>query len=188
MEKIIVGLGNPGTKYAKTRHNAGWLLMDRLVAELEAETGQKINWRTKKDWSAEVAEIGDSLLVKPQTMMNNSGKAIRAILDYYNLLAEDLTNILLVIHDELDLPTGTTRWSTNSRAAGHNGVQSIIDYLGTQKFNRYRFGIQPAEKPTETIDYVLTKFSAAELKKLQQVDLIEIKQFINNISTIYLFC
>ncbi len=179
MKKVIVGLGNPGTKYARTRHNAGWLLLDRLAAELTTDSGQKISWRTRKDWSAEIAEFGDTLLVKPQTMMNNSGRTVRAILDYYNLLAEDLTNILLVVHDELDLPAGTTRWSADSRAAGHNGVQSIIDHLGTQKFSRYRFGIQPVEKPVDTINYVLKNFSDAEMKKLNEIYLTEVNEFIN---------
>ena len=180
MKKIIVGLGNPGAKYAKTRHNAGWLLIDRLAAELASETGQKISWQTKKNWSAEVASIGDTLLVKPQTMMNDSGRAVSAIINYYNLLANDLSDILLVIHDELDLPMGAARWSTDSRSAGHNGVQSIIDYLGTQKFNRYRLGIQPTTKPTNTVDYVLKNFSAAERKNLQKTDLTEVKRFIND--------
>ena len=180
MRKIIVGLGNPGAKYAKTRHNAGWLLIDRLAIELAQENDQKISWRTKKDWSAEIAEIGDILLIKPQTMMNDSGRSVRAILDYYNLLTEDLGNSLLIIHDELDLPMGTARWSTDSRSAGHNGVQSIIDHLGTQKFNRLRIGIQPATKPTNTVDYVLKNFSAAELKNLKEIDLTEVKRFINN--------
>lgn len=180
MKKIIVGLGNPGIKYAKTRHNAGWLVLDHLVIELAQKSGQKINWRTKKDWSAEIAEVGDLLLVKPQTMMNDSGRTVRVILDYYNLLTKDLDNVLLIIHDELDLPAGTTRWSINSRSAGHNGVQSIIDYLGTQNFIRYRIGIQPIKPPTDTIAYVLKNFSASELKNLQNIDLTEIKKFINN--------
>jgi len=180
MRKIIVGLGNPGAKYAKTRHNAGWLLIDRLVIELAQENDQKISWRTKKDWSAEIAEVGDILLVKPQTMMNDSGRSVRAILDYYNLLTEDLNDVLLIIHDELDLPMGSTRWSTDSRSAGHNGVQSIIDHLGTQKFNRLRIGIRPVKKTTDTIEYVLKNFSAAERKNLQKTDLTEVKRFIND--------
>lgn len=180
MRKIIVGLGNPGAKYAKTRHNAGWLLIGRLAIELAQENDQKISWRTKKDWSAEIAEVGDILLVKPQTMMNDSGRSVRAILDYYDLLTENLNNVLLIIHDELDLPSGTTRWSTNSRSAGHNGVQSIIDHLGTQNFARYRIGIQSTILLTDTINYVLKNFSASELKNLKEINLTEVKRFINN--------
>lgn len=180
MKKIIVGLGNPGIKYAKTRHNAGWLILDHLINELQKETNQTITWRSKRDWLAEIAEIDNILLVKPQTMMNNSGQAVRAILDYYDLIVADLSNRLLVIHDELDLPSGTVRWSNNSRSAGHNGVQSIIDHLGTQNFIRYRVSIQPIEPPTDTIAYVLKNFSASELKNLQNIDLTEIKKFINN--------
>lgn len=180
MKKIIVGLGNPGIKYAKTRHNAGWLILDHLINELQKETNQTITWRIKRDWLAEIAKIDNILLVKPQTMMNNSGQAVRAILDYYDLIVADLSNRLLVIHDELDLPSGTVRWSNNSRSAGHNGVQSIIDHLGTQNFIRYRIGIQPIKPPTDTIAYVLKNLSASELKNLQNIDLTEIKRFINN--------
>lgn len=179
MPKIIVGLGNPGTKYAKTRHNAGWLVLDQLAIDLAQENNQKIIWRTKKDWSAEIAEIGNIILVKPQTMMNDSGRAVRAILDYYNLMSDDLSDILLVIHDELDLPFGTVRWSINSRSAGHNGVQSIIDHLGTQNFARYRIGIKPTEPPTDTIDYVLKKFSNGELKELSEISLTQIRKLMN---------
>jgi len=180
MPKIIVGLGNPGAKYTKTRHNAGWLVLDSLAIELAQESGQKINWRTKKDWLAEIAEVGDTLLVKPQTMMNDSGRSVRAILDYYNLLADNLNDNLLIIHDELDLPLGTARWSVNSRSAGHNGVQSIIDHLSTQNFTRYRIGIQSTTPLTDTIGYVLNNFSVSELKTLQKIDLTEVKKFINN--------
>ena len=180
MKKIIVGLGNPGIKYAKTRHNAGWLILDRLALELAKETGQKISWHIKKEWSAEIAEIDDILLVKPQTMMNESGRSVRAIIDYYHLLSEDLNAVLLIIHDELDLPLNTARWSSDSSSAGHHGVQSIIDHLGTQCFPRLRIGIKPLEPLADTVDYVLKNFSASELKNLKKISLTEIKRFVNN--------
>jgi PTH1 family peptidyl-tRNA hydrolase len=179
MTKIIIGLGNPGAKYAKTRHNAGWLVLDCLALELTKGSSQKISWHAKKDWSAEIVEIDDILLVKPQTMMNESGRSVRAIIDYYHLLAKDLNDVLLVIHDELDLPSGTARWSVNSRSAGHNGVQSIIDHLGTQCFPRLRIGIKPLEPIADTVDYILKNFSASELKTLKNTDLTEVKKFIN---------
>ena len=166
MLKIIVGLGNPGAKYAKTRHNAGWLVLDSLAKELAKKTGEKINWQTKKDWSAEIAEIDNCLLVKPQTMMNNSGLAVRKILDYYQLLQTDLSETLLVIHDELDLPSGTTRWSIDSRAAGHRGIESIIQHLGTQNFTRFRLGIKPDFPLTDAADFVLKNLSTEEIKNL----------------------
>ena len=180
MKKIIVGLGNPGNKYAKTRHNIGWIIIDRLAMESAKATGQKINWQKKNDWSALVAEINNTLLVKPQTMMNDSGRAVQAIIRYYNLLTDDLSDTLLVIHDELDLPIGTTRWSTASRSAGHRGVQSIINHLGTQKFSRYRLGIQPADKPTDASDYVLKKLSTKEWQVLQNMSLQAVYDFINS--------
>lgn len=166
MLKIIVGLGNPGAKYAKTRHNAGWLVLDSLAKELARQTGEKINWQTKKDWSAEIIKIGNYLLVKPQTMMNNSGLAVRKILDYHQLLQADLSETLLVIHDELDLPIGTTRWSVDSRAAGHRGIESIIQHLGTQNFTRFRLGIKPDFPLTDAADFVLKNLSASEIKNL----------------------
>lgn len=166
MLKIIVGLGNPGAKYAKTRHNAGWLVLDSLAKELAKKTGEKINWQIKKDWSAEIIKIGNYLLVKPQTMMNNSGLAVRKILDYHQLLQADLSETLLVIHDELDLPIGTTRWSVDSRAAGHRGIESIIQHLGTQNFTRFRLGIKPDFPLTDAADFVLKNLSASEIKNL----------------------
>ncbi len=166
MTKVIVGLGNLGPKYAKTRHNAGWLVLDNLAQILAKQTGEKISWQDKKDWSAQVAEIGEYLLVKPLTLMNNSGLAVRKILDYYHLLQEDLSTTLLVIQDELDLPSGTNRWSVNSRAAGHRGIESIIQHLGTKNFQRLRIGIKPAYQIDDAADFVLKNLSAAEIEKI----------------------
>lgn len=166
MLKIIVGLGNPGAKYAKTRHNAGWLVLDSLAKELARQTGEKINWQTKKDWSAEILSLDNYLLVKPLTMMNGSGLTVRKILDYYQLLQADLSETLLVIHDELDLPSGTTRWSVDSRAAGHRGIESIIQHLGTQNFTRFRLGIKPDFPLTDAADFVLKNLSTSEIKNL----------------------
>ncbi|HNW55538.1 MAG TPA: aminoacyl-tRNA hydrolase [bacterium] len=166
MKKIIVGLGNPGAKYAKTRHNVGWLVLDSLAQELAKKTGEKVSWQDKKDWSAQVAEIDNYLLAKPQTMMNNSGLAVRKILDYYQLLQEDLSNTLLVIQDELDLPSGTSRWSVDSRAAGHRGIESIIQHLGTKNFQRLRIGIKPEYQIDDAADFVLKNLSAAEIEKV----------------------
>jgi len=179
MEKIIVGLGNPGRKYLYTRHNAGWLILDRLIQELLQ--GQA-KWHSKSRLLSQTITLGNNLLVKPQTMMNNSGQAVKALVNYYGLTPDDLKDRLLIIHDELDLPLGQTRWSQDSRSAGHKGVQSIIDCLGTQNFNRWRIGIKPSQSldPDKTIDYVLNNFSDSELKKLQTLSLEPIYHFLED--------
>ena len=179
MEKIIVGLGNPGRKYLYTRHNAGWLILDRLIQELLQ--GQA-KWHSKSRLLSQTITLGNNLLVKPQTMMNNSGQAVKAIVNYYGLTPDDLGDRLLIIHDELDLPLGQTRWSMDSRSAGHKGVQSIIDCLGTQNFNRWRIGIKSPHliTPDKTIDYVLSNFSDSELKKLQTLNLEPIYHFLED--------
>ena len=179
MEKIIVGLGNPGRKYLYTRHNAGWLILDRLIQELLQ--GQA-KWHSKPRLLSQTITLGNNLLVKPQTMMNNSGQAVKALVNYYGLTPDDLKDRLLIIHDELDLPLGQTRWSQDSRSAGHKGVQSIIDCLGTQNFNRWRIGIKSPHliTPDKTIDYVLSNFSDSELKKLQTLSLEPIYHFLED--------
>ena len=179
MEKIIVGLGNPGRKYLYTRHNAGWLILDRLIQELLQ--GQA-KWHSKSRLLSQTITLGNNLLVKPQTMMNNSGQAVKALVNYYGLTPDDLKDRLLIIHDELDLPLGQTRWTMDSRSAGHKGVQSIIDCLGTQNFNRWRIGIKSPHliTPDKTIDYVLSNFSDSELKKLQTLNLEPIYHFLED--------
>lgn len=164
--KIIVGLGNPGKEYEKTRHNAGFLFADFLRKELGFE-----EFRSDKKASAELSSgMIDSekvILVKPETFMNESGRAVRALVDFYKLSPADIA----VIHDDLDIVPGTFRTTDSSRAAGHNGVQDIIDTLGTQDFFRIRLGIG---HPTEVLgacmpshDYVLQKFSSEEITKLE---------------------
>jgi peptidyl-tRNA hydrolase, PTH1 family len=167
--KIIVGLGNPGEKYKLTRHNVGWLAINELANQ------QGGVWKTNKKFNAEICDFGGMLLVKPLTFMNDSGKTVQAILSYYKLLpktfgvvtkkASDLTGILTVIHDDLDLNLGTYKKSVDSRSAGHNGVQSIIDFLKTKNFNRIRIGINSEVRGQMPADkFVLQKFSGEELK------------------------
>jgi len=166
---IIVGLGNPGNKYKLTRHNVGWLVVDELAKK------QSGTWETNKKFNAEVCKISDTLLVKPLTFMNLSGKTVQTVLSYYKLLpktlgvvtkkASDLTSLLTVIHDDLDLNLGTYKKSVDSRSAGHNGVQSIIDNLKTKNFNRIRIGINSETRGQIPADkFVLQKFSDEELK------------------------
>jgi PTH1 family peptidyl-tRNA hydrolase len=188
--KIIVGLGNPDKKYEHTRHNAGWLILDWLIADLGF---LDLEWQKKFD--AQVLEIHNSplsplilrggvMIVKPQTFMNNSGEAIKKICDFYKIA---VTKNLLVIHDDTDLPLGTIRANSSSSSAGHKGVQDIIDKLGTQEFHRLRIGVETrADKsipPTD--DFVLQNFTDEELKKLYDdvfpKTKLEIEKFIGNL-------
>ena len=163
--KLIIGLGNPGKEYAETRHNAGFLALDFLQKEFKGD-----DFKEEKKMFSEVAtgmvENEKVLLVKPLTFMNESGKAVRALLDFYKLSPSDI----IVLHDDLDIAPGTLRTTDSSRAAGHNGVKDIIEKLGTQDFFRIRIGIgHPTEVNGVCIphhDFVLQKFSEEELKNL----------------------
>lgn len=151
---IIVGLGNPGTKYETTRHNVGWLVLDKLVSALKGDA-----WEKERGvmWS----KIGMQILIKPQKFMNDSGPALYDFLKYKHL-AQPFAD-MLVVHDDVDFPLGTVRIDVDRSSAGHRGVQSIIETLGTQNFRRLRLGIgdnRLANLPAE--DYVLQNFSTAE--------------------------
>lgn len=168
--KVIVGLGNPGNKYAHTRHNAGFLVLDFYLKDLETISctsrfqGQvcEVHFTAKEHHKGPVK----TFFVKPQTYMNKSGEAVREIANFYKINPE---TDLLVVHDEIDLKFGYTKLAFDSRPAGHNGVKSIVEQLGTQKFHRLRIGIESrlsrAESPTE--EYVLSQFTATELDTLQ---------------------
>lgn len=147
--KAIVGLGNPGAKYARTRHNFGFLVVDS-VASLQGAT-----WRTKGE--AEIAEIivADKkiLLVKPQTFMNSSGR-IFSLLTKQGIKPEQI----LVIHDELDFPLGRNAFRFGGSARGHNGLKSIIAMIGSD-FHRLRCGIGRPERKEDVPDYVLASFA-----------------------------
>jgi peptidyl-tRNA hydrolase, PTH1 family len=173
--KIIVGLGNPGTEYENTRHNAGFMLVDKLAAAAGA------TWQFNKHFKAEIAQSRGVFFIKPQTFMNESGVAVTNVLSYYKLLPRtlgilkakgaDLSQILIVAHDDVDIELGKYKISVDSRSAGHNGVQSIIDHLKTKNFQRLRLGIKKsaaqAKIPTEK--FVLMKFGAEEKKKIEEV-------------------
>ncbi len=159
--KLITGLGNPGEKYKKTRHNIGFILLDLLAEKMNA------NFEFNSNFNAEIAEIKTGtekiILCKPQTFMNNSGQAVSKVISYYKIDLKDL----LVIQDEIDLPFEKIKFATNSSSAGHKGIQSIVDHLGTQEFQRLRFGIKhetPTPLPTEI--FVLKDFSKEELETI----------------------
>lgn len=153
--KVIVGLGNPGKKYTNTRHNVGFMFVDEIAKKLS------LSFRLDKAKKAEIAESnleGEKiLLVKPQTFMNLSGDAVIAILQFYKLEVEDL----LIIYDDMDLDVGRIKIKPAGSSGGHNGIDSIINRLGTSQIKRIRIGIsKPASK--DTIDYVLGNFGKNE--------------------------
>ena len=138
--KIIAGLGNPGTEYAQTKHNVGFMLVDALAEHLNAPA-----W--KEDFFSAMTEVrigGEKVfLVKPLTYMNNSGEALGPMLSYYKVDADDL----VVVHDDMDIPAGTVRIRKKGGSGGHNGIKSILTHVGSEDFARVRIGIgrPPAE-------------------------------------------
>lgn len=161
---LIIGLGNPEKKYNETRHNIGFILVDKLQKEWKFPDFEK-----SKKFNALVSKEKENILVKPQTFMNLSGVSVKAILDFYKLSPDDM----IVIHDDIDIPLGKYKIATDSSSAGHNGVQNIIDQLGTQEFRRVRVGIGQSAEDREFClisahDYVLGKFSSEELEVLKK--------------------
>jgi peptidyl-tRNA hydrolase, PTH1 family len=152
---LIVGLGNPGKKYEFTRHNLGFRILD-LLSGGEA-------WENR--YECQILKTDSLILAKPQTYMNNSGTAVKEILKFYPAAQ------LIVIHDELDFPLGAIKIMKNISAAGHNGVQSIIDELGTKDFIRIRLGIDDPEIRQQIPGdaFVLQKFTANEESIVKEV-------------------
>ena len=158
--KIVVGLGNPGARYKDTRHNIGFQVLDELARRWRSE-----NW--KRRFEAEVSEHragGPVLLVKPQTFMNLSGTAVREAAKFYKVESKDI----IVIHDDLDLPTGRLRIRERGGAGGHKGIDSMIGQLGTDEFVRVKFGISRPPAEWDTADYVLGRFSSEEQPTINQ--------------------
>ena len=158
--KLIIGLGNPGKKYEETWHNLGFLVIDQLEAK---SAGEFLKCKNSKKHQAQIYENNSPeekiILAKPQIFMNNSGQAVKSLVSFYKIKPRDLW----VIHDDIDLPLGKIRISRNSSAAGHKGIQSIINELGSQEFVRFRIGVQPTtpmKVPTEK--YVLQKINRAD--------------------------
>ena len=166
--QLLVGLGNPGERYAGTRHNVGFMALERLAA------GEATSFHSQTRLHGLLAEIGTGpsrlRLLMPQTFMNDSGRAIRAALDWYRLDPSQL----LVIVDDMDLPLGRLRLRAEGSAGGHNGLRSTIQHLGRQDFARLRIGIgapasDPVERRERTVGHVLGRFSPAERPVLDSV-------------------
>src|SRR3989344_6880218 len=159
---IIVGLGNPGTKYKHTRYNFGFLAVEHFWKK-----NKKLfsDWKTKGDCLLSTGDLGGQsmTLVLPQNFMNNSGPSL------LSAIKKDKLDELVVIHDELDVPFGKMKLQTDRSAAGHNGVQSIIDAFGTKNFWRLRVGIGHTPKAVDTEKFVLEKFTTEEQEQLPQI-------------------
>jgi PTH1 family peptidyl-tRNA hydrolase len=171
--KIIVGLGNPGKEYEGTRHNAGFMFVDRLAECEEIKSvGEDLKFNLDKKFESEIASTSVNgekiILAKPQTFMNLSGKAVSKILSFYKAQPEDL----IIINDDIDLPIGTIRIRNEGSSGGQKGLENIISALNTDNFTRIRIGIsETGEKVDriETVNYVLGKIGKRELPVLENV-------------------
>lgn len=171
--KLIIGLGNPGGQYKDTRHNIGFMVLDKLIHELGAPN---VSWSVSEKHHAHTAKIGDVLLVKPQTLMNASGVAVKSILDFYKLSPQDI----YVVHDDLDLPLGKIRIRRGGASAGHHGINSVIREIKNDDFIRIRLGIgrdsprkgivaDRTRHQSAVIKFVLSRFTLSEAGSLKKL-------------------
>lgn len=167
--RFIIGLGNPGRKYLTTRHNIGFTVLDNFADK------ESLKWKNYKD-TAIVSAAAGFLLIKPVLYMNHSGPALMPLIKKYlprceagrqagNPYLEDI----LVIHDDMDIEFGNIRLKQRGSSGGHNGVQSIIETLGTDDFARLRFGIGRPAEFDDPVDFVLSNFNKEEKKKLETI-------------------
>ena len=158
---LIVGLGNPGTEYAATRHNIGFdmvtYLSDKYGIALRSKEGKAIVGKG-------VIEGQRVMLVQPQTYMNLSGESVRALMDYYKLTTDEI----VIIYDDISMPVGQVRIRPKGSAGGHNGIKSIIAHLGTQIFPRIKVGVGEKPKKYDLADYVLGHFSKGEKEQMEE--------------------
>lgn len=159
---LIVGLGNPDKKYEKTRHNIGFMVLDKLVHDHEGK------WQYSKKFNAEVARVyiegQDVMLIKPQTYMNKSGESVRSFVGFLSIP----TDRVWLVHDDVDLDLGTVRVRTYGSSGGHKGVLSVISCLGTEKLTRFRIGIKTAALEIQATEkFVLGRFTNEEEEDLK---------------------
>lgn len=153
---LIVGLGNPGGQYERTRHNIGFLAVERLTPG--------VSWKTEAKYEAEVAKDAERemVLAKPQTYMNLSGQSVGAISRFYKIPAENV----IVIQDDIDLPLGTIRIRKGGSAGGHNGIKSVTEAIGAE-FIRVKLGVSNPKYEKEAKDFVLGKFVKDEMEEVE---------------------
>jgi len=155
---LIAGLGNPGDKYLKTRHNIGFMIIDEMIKN------QNVTNITNKNFQSLTYKLNSNIYSKPQTFMNNSGEAVLNIADYYNVENQRI----IVIHDDLDLPFGTIKFKLGGSHGGHNGLRSIDKHLGDD-YLRVRVGIGKPENKSQVANYVLSNFSQEEFQRLDDI-------------------
>lgn len=160
--KLIVGLGNPGEKYAKTRHNIGFRAVSKIAEKFSIKADQL---KCHSLLGEGFFENEKMILAQPITYMNNSGKAVKSLFNKYNLALEDI----IVIYDDLDLDVGEIRIKRKGSSGGHNGLKSIIGKLGTQKFIRIRIGIGRPPTGFDIAEYVLDYFNNEEEKIINEI-------------------
>ncbi len=168
---LIIGLGNPGDKYKNSRHNVGFITLDEIFPS---------GWYADKYGNADILNNGEAVYVKPRTFMNNSGASAKFFANKLKILPEQI----VIIHDDIDLPFGSTKIVFDSGAGGHNGIKSVAEQLGTQKFVRIKIGIAPVNSEGKAIKpksgffesqssavakYVLKDFSKGDLEKLKSM-------------------
>jgi len=155
--KLIVGLGNPGKKYEKNRHNVGFLAVDYLIDKFNAT-------KVSSKFKGELFKSNDFLFLKPTTYMNLSGEALRAVKDFYKLSNDDI----IVIHDDIDLKTGALKFKKGGGSGGHNGLKSIDSHIGNDYF-RVRIGVGRPERKEEVVNYVLSDFAEVEFECIKKL-------------------
>jgi PTH1 family peptidyl-tRNA hydrolase len=160
--KLVVGLGNPGRKYERTRHNLGFFIIDQIARQNQVALEKELCDALVGEWWTEAQ---GTLLVKPQSYMNRSGESVTGLLDHFGSTPDDL----IVIHDDLDLAFGRIRIRPGGGAGGHRGVLSIMDSLGDAQFYRVRVGIGRPPDGIDPTDFVLEPFTPEELGQLHKV-------------------
>ncbi|WP_066159775.1 aminoacyl-tRNA hydrolase [Halalkalibacter krulwichiae] len=158
--KLIVGLGNPGQKYAGTRHNVGFDCIDYCAEHMNIQLNQS---KFKGVYGQGVVNGEKIYLLKPLTYMNLSGESVRPFMDYYKIDLKDL----VIIYDDMDLPVGKIRLRQKGSAGGHNGIKSLIQHLGTAEFNRIRIGVDRPQNGESIVNYVLGKYRPEEVEPVQ---------------------
>ena len=159
---LVVGLGNPGLEYSKTRHNIGFTALDMISERYSFE-----NWKNKLNGHYATGIVGKqkTILLKPQTFMNMSGSCVKSFIDYFKIE----NNNLFVIYDDIDLKLGVMKKKIGGGHAGHNGVKSIFENLQTSNFYKIRIGISRPEQKEKVANFVLSKFSLDELIMVKDV-------------------
>ncbi len=158
--RLVVGLGNPGPEYEKTRHNIGFELIDLLAAE------RGLKWSKEHKFRSKIASAGrDLIFAKPLTFMNLSGNAVARLMRDSALRPDQI----LIVYDDVSLPPGSLRFRANGSAGGHNGIKSLLEYLGTDEFPRLRIGIGARDENGPLTDHVLGRFTDEEWLEMQKV-------------------